>query len=247
MAKQKRDGPATVGTDWRLINPVKDYTDEDFILEGKRTIAVRRVGQALRNGTLRRSDTCQVCGEKCKTVGHHYRGYDYPFDVWWICRKCNAKLPHDGSMSLEVARSVIGHNLYRLEAKSSDNWKRWLYWQDWSQKQTGACGICGSLISLHVASLWDDILICPYCNPGNDGGLGRVFVHKPKRWLNSGFRGRCENCSYSILKDGDTSNLWGYIFYCINRSSPKFSGFESGTFAGVRRGEHCEHWEGLND
>lgn len=237
----------TVGTDWRFVNPPKDYTDEDLILVGKRTIAVRRVSQALKKGTLKRGNACQVCDSECKTVGHHYRGYDYPFDVWWVCRKCNTRLPHDGSIGLEAARLVIGHKLYRLKTKGWHNWQGWLYWQDWSQKQVGPCGICGVPVTLYVASLWDDILICPCCNPDSDDILGRVFVHKPKQWLRSGWKGRCKNCSYSIAKTKNTEGVWGYVLYCINHSSPQFTGLEAGIFAGVAKDGHCEHWNGLDE
>lgn len=42
-------------------------------------------------------------------VAHHWRGYEYPLDIWWICRSCNRKLQHkhDGSLSIEEARRYV--------------------------------------------------------------------------------------------------------------------------------------------
>jgi hypothetical protein len=52
------------------------------------------------------SGTCAVCDVKCRTWGHHWRGYEYPLDVWWVCSSCNRLLDcHDGSVSLEEARA----------------------------------------------------------------------------------------------------------------------------------------------
>lgn len=42
-------------------------------------------------------------------VAHHYRGYDHPYDVWFICMSCNRRLQHkhDGVMNLEQARVFV--------------------------------------------------------------------------------------------------------------------------------------------
>lgn len=39
-------------------------------------------------------------------VAHHWRGYDYPDDVWWVCYACNYVLQgcHNGAFTLEEAR-----------------------------------------------------------------------------------------------------------------------------------------------
>lgn len=55
---------------------------------------------------------CPLCGkdyELSNIVPHHWRGYDYPLDVWWICCHCNLRLSHrhDGSLTLEEARQVV--------------------------------------------------------------------------------------------------------------------------------------------
>jgi hypothetical protein len=51
---------------------------------------------------------CQVCDKTDQLVKHHWHGYNYKLDVWWVCHSCNKKLKfHDGSMTLEQARQWI--------------------------------------------------------------------------------------------------------------------------------------------
>ena len=74
-----------------------------------------QVKRAVENGTLRVPRTCDVCGKNPETIqttelhtgvrhkqlcAHHWKGYDYPIDVWWVCRSCNRQLTglHDGSL-----------------------------------------------------------------------------------------------------------------------------------------------------
>lgn len=84
------------------------------------------VSLAVKEGRLIRPDICELCGRSAKIAtelssifrvgyggyklnGHHYNGYDKPLDVWWICHKCNHSLcgRHDGSLTLEQARSMV--------------------------------------------------------------------------------------------------------------------------------------------
>lgn len=142
---------------WKEVNPHKQYTDEEYLLEGMRTIAVRRVGQALKNGTLRRADQCVICEREGPTVGHHWNGYDHPFDVWWICRMCNANLPHDRKMSLSAARDFIAMK-YR---------KRWMrFFEQGNYKNT--CDVCGLSDYVWNLSEWDKLTVCQFCDP--EGG-----------------------------------------------------------------------------
>ena len=76
--------------------------------------------EAIRDGKLVPLDKCEICGKQrwSKVYSfenavvihpHHYMGYDFPFNVWWICRSCNRKLinKHDGSFTIEEAREFI--------------------------------------------------------------------------------------------------------------------------------------------
>ncbi len=93
---------------WRNINPPKYFSEDDYLHFGKQSIAMRRLRQAVSNGTIKKESVCQTCGRKAKLVAHHWKGYEHPFDVWWICRKCNANLTiHDGSLDLEHAKALL--------------------------------------------------------------------------------------------------------------------------------------------
>lgn len=58
------------------------------------------------------NDRCELCDKECFVVGHHWKGYDHPGDLWWICTSCNAKLKykHDNIMNWEQARIYIKYN-----------------------------------------------------------------------------------------------------------------------------------------
>lgn len=67
-----------------------------------------RVATEVRAGRMPQPGTCAVCDAKARTWGHHWRGYEYPLDVWWVCSSCNRLLTcHDGSVSLEEARAAM--------------------------------------------------------------------------------------------------------------------------------------------
>jgi hypothetical protein len=47
--------------------------------------AIARLNWQVRSGKIKRMP-CEVCGD-AKVQGHHYRGYEYPLDVQWLCHK----------------------------------------------------------------------------------------------------------------------------------------------------------------
>ena len=84
-------------------------------------LAHSKVHKAIASGQLIRPSICELCDKDVtkettqiwhtgtrhkRLVAHHWRGYDYPFDVWWICSSCNRRLigRHDGSLTKEQAR-----------------------------------------------------------------------------------------------------------------------------------------------
>ncbi len=147
-----------MATDWRKLNPPKQYDDDDLHRMGKQSLAVRRVNQAIKNGTLTRAARCEVCNEDCVTVAHHWRGYDYPFSVWWVCRVCNANLDvHDGSLSLDEAREYLRAK-YREKVEKRMRIYKWLHkqWQD--------CDVCGCWCKLPEMHQCDELQLCHYCN-----------------------------------------------------------------------------------
>lgn len=61
--------------------------------------ARRAVRHAIKMGRLVRPEICLKCGKnpgrgadgRQLIQGHHYKGYDYPLDVEWLCAKCHAE------------------------------------------------------------------------------------------------------------------------------------------------------------
>jgi len=75
----------------------------------------------INDGELVPKTYCEICGREeglnrknghkgIRIVPHHYKGYEYTMDVWWICRACNLLLSnkHDHSIkTLDAARVHI--------------------------------------------------------------------------------------------------------------------------------------------
>jgi uncharacterized protein YlaI len=70
----------------------------------------------MRNG-FQDARACQICDTERTLrdrplIGHHWRGYDHPADVWWVCDSCHkrlrdAGLSHDGDATLDDAKRLI--------------------------------------------------------------------------------------------------------------------------------------------
>lgn len=67
------------------------------------------VYKAKRRGILTPPKSCELCGNATqRIVAHHWRGYRYVLDVWWLCRTCNAcLLIHDGSLTKAQAYEYV--------------------------------------------------------------------------------------------------------------------------------------------
>lgn len=105
--------------DWRKINKPKRYTPNDLMKLGEKTLAVRRLNQAVKNGTMTRAGVCEIHpSHGGPTVAHHWNGHTNWFDVWWVCYWCNKHLTcHDGTESIEWARVRL---LYSAKDGQSD-------------------------------------------------------------------------------------------------------------------------------
>lgn len=144
-------------TDWKSINPPKNYTDEELLYKGRQALAMRRVKQAKDNGTLVPATQCEVCDTIGPTVAHHWKGYSYPFQVWWVCRYCNANLHnHDGSWSIEYARRFI------LE-KKTDLLSIFLAQLNGKYRE---CDVCGSYFKSFTGTVGfrENVFLCAYCS-----------------------------------------------------------------------------------
>jgi hypothetical protein len=91
----------------------RPYTRDDAL----RIAAWAEVAK-LRNAFLD-APACQMCGSQ-RTLrdrplcGHHWRGYEYPTDIWWVCDSCHTRMRvnrigHDGSVTLDDARAMLGY------------------------------------------------------------------------------------------------------------------------------------------
>lgn len=79
-------------------------------------VARSKLRRAVTRGVLVRPDACVLCGAEGPVFGHHFRGYAYPLDVWWVCISCNTRLKvHDGSQTKEEAARQMG------SVKKTDN------------------------------------------------------------------------------------------------------------------------------
>lgn len=85
-----------------------ERTEDYYIYKGKQLDAGQKLNQAVKEGRILKRKSCMICGSDAKINGHHYLGYDHPYDVWWLCHRCNILLPiHDGSFSLRQAKVYV--------------------------------------------------------------------------------------------------------------------------------------------
>lgn len=98
---------------------------------------------------------------------HHHNGYDKPFDVWWVCRSCNANIPH-----LDDYGRRHWANKSKKHAKKfviNKCFKKPLYYFLWRDKQDESCEICGckgkgvEMIARQLRYR-ETSLLCHYCD-----------------------------------------------------------------------------------
>lgn len=89
---------------------MKSHWSADDPAEVARSMLRREV----KAGKIKRSAVCELCGSPPvghggAINGHHWRGYNYPLDVWWLCDRCNScrALTHDGTQTKEQALELI--------------------------------------------------------------------------------------------------------------------------------------------
>lgn len=67
--------------------------------------AQHAVERAIRTGRMQRG-FCEQCGSE-EAEGHHYRGYDRPLDVQWLCRSCHINEEPRRGMLREAGSSEL--------------------------------------------------------------------------------------------------------------------------------------------
>ena len=65
----------------------KKWVEDNLIKRSASTI----VGNAVRDGRLIKSKTCESCGSGHTRIHGHHDDYNYPMIVRWLCPKCHNK------------------------------------------------------------------------------------------------------------------------------------------------------------
>jgi hypothetical protein len=87
-------------------------------------VARDKLRKAIKSGKIEKPTSCQLCEHDDSLIfGHHWRGYAYPYDVWWICPSCNTYdfLRHDGTQTLEQARALVASSKPMSKHEQIDN------------------------------------------------------------------------------------------------------------------------------
>lgn len=74
----------------------KAWEARNRIKRGANTV----VGNAVRDGRLTKSDTCENCGNKPNRIHGHHNDYAYPLVVRWLCPGCHTKWHKDNGPGL---------------------------------------------------------------------------------------------------------------------------------------------------
>lgn len=81
-------------------------------------VARDELRKAIKSGRMIRPDNCELCNTSGPTFGHHFKGYLFPLEVWFVCISCNTRLTvHDGSQTKENAKVQMSKN----KATKTDN------------------------------------------------------------------------------------------------------------------------------
>lgn len=46
---------------------------------------------AVKSGKIKKKKRCELCKRTGRMEGHHYKGYDFPLDLQWLCYYCHRK------------------------------------------------------------------------------------------------------------------------------------------------------------
>jgi hypothetical protein len=78
--------------EWRSRNKIKygKYIRDWQRRNREKINAHARVHTAVSNGTLKRSEVCEMCKVNIGKMEGHHEDYSKPLDVIWLCRKCHA-------------------------------------------------------------------------------------------------------------------------------------------------------------
>lgn len=72
----------------------KDRKNKYKIRDPIKERARGRIRDAVRYNKIIKPKICPICAKEIETKhmqGHHYKGYEYPLDIKWMCRWCHSK------------------------------------------------------------------------------------------------------------------------------------------------------------
>jgi hypothetical protein len=67
----------------------KEYQDWYKVEYPAKTLARHMVGNAVRDGKLKKSNHCEDCGQQNHIIHGHHDDYAYPLEVRWLCPACH--------------------------------------------------------------------------------------------------------------------------------------------------------------
>ncbi len=122
----------------------------------------RRMIQAIRNGTVKRPDTCERCGGSPKPAkdgrsliqADHHHGYsdETALDIWWLCKPCDVaveKLRKKGkTVNRETPRLGEGEAPASTQLLTLEGEKRSL--NEWAE----ICGVTRGALLLRLKRGW---------------------------------------------------------------------------------------------
>jgi len=76
----------------------------DTVYDTKVHLAVTR---AVLAGKLSKPDTCSLCGNTRKLVGHH-DNYEKPLDVRWVCHECHKRVHREIGHAIPGKTKKVG-------------------------------------------------------------------------------------------------------------------------------------------
>lgn len=92
-------------TERRKILKYKETKKRNDEVPGYR-IAHLALLRAVRNGTIHKPDTCQVCGKTCSPEAHH-KNYADKLKVVWLCRECHSQYHQGKSERAKAIREAV--------------------------------------------------------------------------------------------------------------------------------------------
>jgi hypothetical protein len=57
----------------------------------EKNISRNKIEICIKNGSIKKPNSCENCNKISKLEAHHYKGYEHPLDVIWLCKDCHLR------------------------------------------------------------------------------------------------------------------------------------------------------------